>query len=151
MTAFALPLQLNPSGFLEIDKYLQDFLQSRIRIFIFSGDQRYLKLPSPGIFHFWQKINILGPTGKFCDKDIFPIKERVNLENSIKNEFNDWYRDIMINEVKIVGDVNTTNGIIFRNSQMEYCYLFEFCVQGRNLLKNSIGNYNIIEIANVIY
>jgi hypothetical protein len=151
MSVFSLPLKVNNAGFFELDKYQQDFLTDRLRIFLFSGDQKCLNLPSPGIYTFWQQINVLGPTSKFCDKDVFPNKDKELVEIKIRNEFNTWIDDEVIKSVRIIGDVNTKNGIIFRTNNTEYAFFFEFALIGRGLTSFSLGNFNIKEVVNVIY
>lgn len=151
MKTFSIPLKISNSGFFELDKFQNEFLINRLKIFLFSGDLRCLNLPSKGIYTFWQNINVLGPSSKFCDRDVFNDQTRALIESQIRNEFNNWMEDDIVETVTIIGDENNKNGIVFRTKELEVAFNFEFAMIGRGLMKNSIGNFNIIEVVNVIY
>jgi hypothetical protein len=156
MSVLKLPLRINSSGALERSPTYDDYIQTRLRIFILSGTGKYLLLPSPGISALWLKLTTIGPTSKFCYKDVLPENERRNIEDIIRKEANLWlemglddYSD-MIEEVKILGDETNANGIVFRTKEFEFAYFFEFAMPGKGLNRTAVGNWNIKELINAI-
>jgi len=156
MAYLKLPLSINKDGVFELSTSKNDFIKSRLRIFVLSGSGRYLYLPSLGIASLWNKLTILGKNTKFTNKDVFPEDERKKLELLIREEVNNWlsiennFFDKIIS-VKIVGDTKTNNGIIFKFVDNEY--IFEFIFENYNSKKNynKIGNWIIQESINVVF
>ncbi len=153
MAVLKLPFSISGSGFFDRSKYNDEFLLTRLRIFVLSGSGRFLVLPSPGISMLWQQLITIGPTSRLRSKNIFPENERQILERSIRNEANFWLKDSgnNISRVEIVGDDNNQNGIKFTTEGFEFIFSFVFAMPGETLHKNSIGNWNIMEKVNVIY
>lgn len=153
MAVLKLPFSISGSGFFDRAKYNDEFLLTRLRIFVLSGSGKFLVLPSPGISLLWQQLITIGPTSKLRSKSIFPESDRQKLEFSIRNEANYWLKesDNVINKVEIIGDDSTPNGIKFTTGEFEFIFSFIFAMPGETLHKNSIGNWNIMEKVNVIY
>ncbi len=153
MALLKLPLSISTGGFFEQSSIDEDYLGARLKVFILSGAGRYLVLPSPGIKILWMQLSTIGPTSKFCNKDVFPESERRKLEEAIKREANSWLKigNNVIKEVKILGNDTTANGIKFMTEGFEFIFTFEFAMVGKGLLSDSIGNWNIMERVNVIH
>jgi hypothetical protein len=153
MAVLRLPFSISGNGFFDRSKNNDEFLLTRLRIFVLSGSGKYLVLPSPGISLLWQQLITIGPTSKLRSKNILPENDRQKLEYSIRNEANIWLKesDNVINKVEIIGDDNTQNGIKFLTKEFEFIFSFIFAMPGEMMHKNSIGNWNIMEKINVIY
>lgn len=153
MAVLRLPFSISGSGFFDRSKNNDEFLLTRLRIFVLSGSGKYLVLPSPGISLLWQQLITIGPSSKLRSKNILPENDRQKLEFSIKNEANIWLRDSdnVINKVEIIGEEGTPNGIKFLTKEFEFIFSFVFALPGETLYRNSIGNWNIMEKINVIY
>jgi len=151
MAFLRLPLELNSAGAFERSATHEDYLQTRLRVFILSGASKYLLLPSPGISSLWLQLTTIGPTSKFCGKDVFPENERRQLEDTIKKEANIWLEgNEEITDVTIFGDGTVPNGILFRTAELEFSFTFEFAMPGMGRQKGTLGNWNIREHVNVI-
>lgn len=153
MAVLKLPFSISNSGFFDRSKFNDEFLLTRLRIFVLSGSGRFLVLPSPGVSLLWQQLITIGPTSKLRSKNIFPESDRQRLESSIRNEANYWLKDSgnFISKVEIIGDDSNPNGIKFTTEGFEFIFSFVFALPGETLHKNSIGNWNIMEKVNVIY
>jgi len=156
MSFLKLPLSLNKSGIFELETNYEDYLISRLRIFILSGASRFLLLPSPGISTLWMKLTTLGASSRFCNKDVFPLQERINLEAAMLKEANLWLeadesKNFEVIDVKIIGDDSTPNGIVFRFEEHQFTFTIEFVPSGRAVKKGNLGNWFIKESVNVVY
>lgn len=156
MAYLKLPITINRDGVFELSASKNDFIMSRLKIFVLSGSGHYLYLPSKGIAALWLKLSVLGKNTRFTNKDVFPEDERKKLEQVIKDEVNNWFTmennffDEIIS-VKIVGDKDTKNGIIFKFEENEF--IFEFTFENYNSSKtlSKIGNWVIRESVNVVF
>lgn len=123
-----------------------DILESRLRFFVLSGIGKYTHLPSPGIGHLWTYLYTMGGHSRFCLQSVLPEREREELQRQILNEATAWLEEISsttLLSVKVVGDENTPNGLLFRTTDAEVKIIFEFALQGKGLRPDSIGSWNV--------
>jgi len=149
MAVLRVPLTLTSAGILERAGTEENIIGSRLRLFIVSGAGEYLRLPSPGIRALWIQLYNMGITARFCDA--MREDERIPLENTLLNEINFWLEDIAtIYEVKLLGDEQTDNGILFRTKTRQFIFSFHYARTGHGLQRGAVGPWNIIESSNVI-
>ncbi len=153
MAVLRLPFSITDSGFFERAKNNDEYMLTRLRVFVLSGAGKYLVLPSPGISVLWHQLITIGPTAKLRSKSIFPDNERQKMEYTIRDEANLWLKESgnSIRRVEIIGDDSTANGIKFVTDEFEFIFSFIFVLPGEALHRNAIGNWNIMEKVNVIY
>ncbi len=156
MAYLKLPLTINRDGVFDLSTSKNDFIMSRLKIFVLSGSGHYLYLPSSGIAALWLKLSVLGKNALFTNKDVFPEDERKKLELVIKDEANKWFSvdnnffDEILS-VKITGDKDIKNGIIFRFEDNEFIFEFTFENYNSSKTRNKIGNWVIRESVNVVF
>jgi len=156
MAYLKLPLTINRDGVFDLSTSKNDFIMSRLKIFVLSGSGHYLYLPSSGIAALWLKLSVLGKNALFTNKDVFPEDERKKLELVIKDEANKWFSvdnnffDEILS-VKITGDKDNKNGIIFRFEDNEFIFEFTFENYNSGKTRNKIGNWVIRESVNVVF
>ena len=149
MAVLHLPLSLTSTGILERAGTEENIIGSRLRVFILSGAGEYLRLPSPGIRALWIQLYNMGITARF--RDAMREDELVPLEATLLNEINFWLEDTTaIYEVKLLGDEQTDNGILFRTKTREFIFSFIYARTGHGLQRGAVGPWNIIEASNVI-
>lgn len=153
MALLKLPLGLGSGGFFEHSTIDEDYLGARLRVFLLSGSGKYLILPSPGIKVLWIHLATIGPSSKLRSKNILPETKRRILEDSILSEANSWLQlgSKVIKDVEIIGDDKHPNGVVFYTEGFEFIFTLEFALPGKGLLKDSIGNWNVMEKVNVIH
>jgi len=150
MAVLHLPLSLTPIGIFQRATTEENIVGSRLRLFLLSGAGEYLKLPSPGIRAMWVQFYNMGMSSRFCD--IMEEDKRRSLEQIIKEEVNNWFKDITeIHDVKLVGDEQEENGIKFRTENKEYVYTFKISRSEKGLKAGTVGPWNIIEATHDVH
>ncbi len=149
MAVLHLPLTLTPAGVFDRAGTEENIVGSRLRLFIASGAGEYLRLPSPGIRALWIQMYNIGVTARICD--VLQETQRRSLEDTILGEVNAWFGETArILEVKLLGDEQNDNGILFETKNRQFIFAFHFARTGHGLQKGSIGPWNIVETVNVI-
>jgi hypothetical protein len=149
MALLHLPLTLTPSGVFERSTTEEDTTGSRLRMFLLAGMGEYLRLPSPGVRAVWTQLYTMGRSSRFCNQ--LDPQARKKLEKIIAEELNTWLEGTaMITDVKLLGDDKEENGLLFRTSDHEFVFRFQFAQAGRGLKAGSIGSWNITETSHAI-
>jgi|WetSurMetagenome_2_1015567.scaffolds.fasta_scaffold505336_2 hypothetical protein len=149
MALLHLPLSLSSSGTFDRAGTEENYVGTRLRVFLLAGMGQYLRLPSPGIRAMWLQLYSMGISARF--RDSMEERERVSLENSIREELNVWFGETAtITSVELCGDEREENGIRFRTTSREFTFTFHFALPGRGLGGGSIGPWNIIETSHAI-
>jgi hypothetical protein len=149
MALLHLPLTFSSSGTFERAGTEEDSVGTRLRLLLLAGMGEYLRLPSPGIRAMWLQLYTMGISSRF--RDSMEERERVGLENAIRDEANVWFNSTAtIVAVELRGDEREENGIRFRTASREFTFTFHFALPGRGLGSGSIGPWNIVESSHAI-
>ncbi len=149
MAVVHLPVTLTSAGVLERAGTEENIIGTRLRLFIHSGAGEYLRLPSPGIRALWVQIYNIGISARLCD--VMQETQRRSLEDTILKEVNSWLEQTAsVLSVKLLGDEEKENGILFETRSRQYIFTFHYARTGHGLQKGAIGPWNIVETVNVI-
>ncbi|TAK64519.1 MAG: hypothetical protein EPO24_03240 [Bacteroidetes bacterium] len=162
MPRFQLPLALDPT----VETLRQsspdvDWLQERLRFYIFSGAINANYKPFPSIQEVWEWLFLMGTASRF--RSILLDAQRRELEKKVLGEVNTWLEGHgMIENVALLGDEagreptgitfheqdlmklnekNHANCIWFRAERRGYFFIFERVLKGGGM----VGPWNIRE------